>query len=128
MKNRLFEIRTQILNMSQAELAEFITSKGFSCTQQYVSRYENGKTEVVNMYFENLICDAAGISIDYLRCRTHLRNEEKNSKMLKKVEALLGDLYSDSNEKKQDLSDEELAFFIEFVHKFKDLLKSFPKQ
>lgn len=128
MKNRLLEIRTQILNMSQVELADFLSSKGFPCTQQYVSRYENGKTEVVNMHFENLICDAAEVSIDYLRCRTSLRNEEKNSKMLKKVGALLEDLYSDSNGKKQDLSDEELAFFIEFVQKFKDLLQSFPKQ
>lgn len=122
MKNRLFELRAE-RNLSQEDLA-----KQVNCSQQIISHYESGKNLKVSMEFENTICDYFNCSLDYLRYRSAIRNEQKYSDTLKKVADLIEEFYNNGNEKKQDLTDEELASFLEFISQFKDLLKKFPKQ
>lgn len=122
MKNRLSDLRAE-RNLSQDDLA-----KQIKFSQQIISHYESGKNSKVNMEFENALCDYFSCSLDYLRYRSAIRNEQKYSDTLKKVANLIGEFYNDGNEKKQDLTDEELASFLEFISHFKDLLKNFPKQ
>ena len=84
----------------------------------------------IPIQFEESLCDYFNCTLDYLRCRTNIRNEEKYSQTLIKIEAIIEDFYADSENKKespQDLSDEELANFQEILSHFKDILKKFPK-
>jgi len=97
--------------MNQEQLAEVI---GFS--QQLISRYESEKSKLINPKLEESICDYFGCSIDYLRCRTNVRNEANYNKTLKKVEMLLREFYTDGIIKSgQDLSDEDLALFKDWI-------------
>ena len=122
MKNRLFDLRTE-RNLSQEEL-----DKQIDYSQQIISHYESGKNQKVSMDFENKICDFFGCSLDYLRCRSNIRNEQKYDDTLKKVAGMIEEFYKgNGNEKRQDLTDEELASFLEFISQFKDLLQKFPK-
>ena len=105
MKNRLFDLRTE-RNLSQEELA-----KQIDYSQQIISHYESGKNQKVSMDFENKICDFFGCD-----------------DTLKKVAGMIEEFYKgNGNEKRQDLTDEELASFLEFISQFKDLLQKFPK-
>ena len=80
------------------------------------------------MDFENKICDFFVCSLDYLRCRSSIRNEQKYDDTLKKVAGMIEEFYKgNGDEKRQDLTDEELASFLEFISQFKDLLQKFPK-
>ena len=91
-------------------------------------RNESGKNQKVSIEFENAICDYFGCSLDYLRCRSDIRNEQKYDDTLKKVAGMIEEFYKgNGNEKRQDLTDEELASFLEFISQFKDLLQKFPK-
>lgn len=124
MKNRLYELRTEC-NLHQDTLA-----KKLNCSQQLISNYETGKMKRIPVHFEEKLCDFFNCTLDYLRCRTNIRNEEKYSQTLNKIEAIIEDFYADSENKKeskQDLSDEELANFQEILSHFKDILKKFPK-
>lgn len=122
MKNRLYDLRAE-QNISQEDLAQQI-----SYSQQLISHYESGKNSKVNIEFENAICDFFNCSLDYLRYRSAIRNEQKHNATLKKVAEMIEDFYKeDGKQKKQDLTDEELASFLEFISQFKDLLKKFPK-
>lgn len=122
MKNRLSELR-QEFDISQNELAEKL-----KLDQKKISRYESGNITRIDIDFEEKICDYFNCSLDYLRYRSAIRNEKKYSETLKKVAAMIEEFYAGNNEKKQDLSDEELASFLEFISKFKDLLQKFPRQ
>jgi len=122
MKNRLFELRQEI-DISQNELAEKL-----KLDQKKISRYESGNITRIDIDFEEKICDYFNCSLDYLRYRSAIRNEKKYSETLKKVAAMIEEFYAGNNEKKQDLSDEELASFLEFISNFKDLLQKFPRQ
>lgn len=124
MKNRLRELRTE-RRLHQEDLA-----KEINCSQQLISNYETGKMKRIPIQFEESLCDYFNCTLDYLRCRTNIRNEEKYSQTLIKIEAIIEDFYADSENKKespQDLSDEELANFQEILSHFKDILKKFPK-
>lgn len=108
--NKLYELRHE-KNLNQEQLAEAI---GFS--QQLISRYESEKSKLINPKLEESICDYFGCSIDYLRCRTNIRNEASYNSTLKKVEKLLRDFYTNGIIKSgQDLSDEDLALFKDWV-------------
>lgn len=124
MKNRLHELRTEH-NLYQDQLA-----KAINCSQQVISNYETGKLKRLPADLEEKICDYFNCSIDYLRCRTNIRNEERYSQTLKKIEVIIEDFYANSGDKKrsqQDLSDEELANFKEILSHFKDILQKFSK-
>ena len=124
MKNRLNELRKE-RGLHQEDLA-----KEINCSQQLISNYETGKMKRIPIYFEEKLCDYFNCTLDYLRCRTNIRNEEKYSQTLTKIESIIEDFYADSENKKespQDLSDEELANFQEILSHFKDILKKFPK-
>lgn len=125
MKNRLSELRNEN-NLYQEQLAQVI-----GCSQQLISNYETCKLKRLPIDFEEKICDYFNCSIDYLRCRTNIRNEERYSKTLRKIELIIEDFYSnhDGQTKKsqQDLSDEELVNFQEILSHFKDILQKFPK-
>lgn len=122
MKNRLYDLRKET-DISQEDLANRL-----KCAQQKISRYESGKYPKVDADLEEKLCDYFNCSLDYMRCRSELRNEQKYSDTLKKVAKMIEDFYAGTREKKQDLTDEELASFLEFITKFKDLLQNFPKQ
>ena len=124
MKNRLCELRSEH-GLLQENLA-----KEINCSQQLISNYEKEKMKRIPVNFEEKLCDYFNCTLDYLRCRTNIRNEEKYSQTLTKIEAIIEDFYADSENKKespQDLSDEELANFQEILSHFKDILKKFPK-
>ena len=54
--------------------------------------------------------------------------ESAEDDTLKKVAGMIEEFYKgNGNEKRQDLTDEELASFLEFISQFKDLLQKFPK-
>ncbi len=123
MKNRLYELRTE-QNLFQEQLAQKI-----NCSQQLISNYETGKLRRVPVDFEEKLCNYFNCSIDYLRCRSNVRNEEKYSDTLIKIEKMIEEFYLNDNTKKgskQDLSEEELANFLEILSNFKDILKKFP--
>lgn len=123
MKNRLHELRTE-QNLHQEQLA-----KAIHCSQQLISNYETGKLKRLPADLEEKICNYFNCSLDYLRCRTNIRNEERYSQTLIKIEAIIEGFYADSDNKKsqQDLTDEELANFQEILSHFKDILQKFPK-
>ena len=124
MKNRLHELRTE-RNLYQEDLA-----KELKCSQQLISNYETGKMKRIPVNFEEKLCDYFNCTLDYLRCRTNIRNEEKYSQTLTKIEAIIEDFYANPEKKQgsqQDLSDEELANFQEILSHFKDILQKFPK-
>jgi len=122
MKNRLHELRTQH-NLHQEQLA-----KSINCSQQLISNYETGKLKRLPADLEEKICNYFNCSLDYLRCRTNIRNEEKYSQTLIKIEAIIEGFYANSDKKnQQDLTDEELANFQEILSRFKDILQKFPK-
>ncbi len=123
MKNRLYELRTE-QNLFQEQLAQKI-----NCSQQLISNYETGKLRRVPVDFEEKLCNYFNCSIDYLRCRSNVKNEEKYSDTLIKIEKMIEEFYLNDNTKKgskQDLSEEELANFLEILSNFKDILKKFP--
>ena len=123
MKNRLYELRTE-QNLFQEQLAQKI-----NCSQQLISNYETGKLRRVPVDFEEKLCNYFICSIDYLRCRSNVKNEEKYSDTLIKIEKMIEEFYLNDNTKKgskQDLSEEELANFLEILSNFKDILKKFP--
>lgn len=123
MKNRLYELRTE-QNLYQEQLAQKL-----NCSQQLISNYETGKLRRVPVDFEERLCNYFNCSIDYLRCRTNVRNEDKYSDTLVKIEKMIEEFYmGNETEKgnKQDLSEEELANFLEILSNFKDILKKFP--
>lgn len=123
MKNRLYELRIE-QNLYQEQLAQKI-----NCSQQLISNYETGKLRRVPVDFEEKLCNYFNCSIDYLRCRTNIRNEEKYSDTLIKIEKMIEEFYLDNGTKKgskQDLTEEELANFLEILSNFKDILKKFP--
>lgn len=122
MKNRLYELRIK-QNLFQEQLAQKI-----NCSQQLISNYETGKLKRVPVDFEEKLCDFFNCSIDYLRCRTNIKNEEKYSDTLIKIKKMIEEFYLDNNTKKgstQDLTEEELANFLEILSNFKDILKKF---
>ena len=124
MKNRLYQLRTE-RNLYQEDLA-----KELNCSQQIISNYETGKMKRVPVDFEEKLCNYVNCTLDYLRCRTNIRNEEKYSQTLTKIEAIIEDFYANPEKKQgsqQDLSDEELANFQEILSHFKDILQKFPK-
>ena len=123
MKNRLYELRTE-QKLYQEQLAQKL-----NCSQQLISNYETGKLKRVPVDFEEKLCNYFNCSIDYLRCRTNIKNEEKYSETLVKIEKIIEDFYANSNKKgsTQDLTDEELNNFLEILSYFKDILKKFPK-
>lgn len=125
MKNRLYDLRTE-QNLYQEQIAQKL-----NCTQQLISKYELGKLKRIPVDFEEKLCNLFNCSIDYMRCRTNIKNEEKYSETLVKIEELIEDFYAGSENpkkgSKQDLTDEELANFLEILSYFKDVLKKFPK-
>lgn len=123
MKNRLYELRSE-QNLYQEQLAQKL-----NCSQQLISNYETGKLKRVPVDFEERLCNYFNCSIDYLRCRTNIRNNDKYSDTLVKIEKLIEEFYMGNDTKegsKQDLSEEELANFLEILSNFKDILKRFP--
>lgn len=122
MKNRLYDLR-QENDILQEDLANRI-----GISQQKISRYEQGIVSKVDFELEEKLCDYFNCSLDYLRCRSSIRNEQQYSDTLKNVLKVIEDFYNDGNEKKQDLTNEELASFLELISQFKDLLKKFPKK
>lgn len=122
MKNRLHDLRVEH-NLHQEQLA-----KAINCSQQLISNYETGKLKRLPADLEEKICDYFNCSIDYLRYRTNIRNEERYSETLVKIESIIENFYATSeNRNQQDLTDEELANFQEILSHFKDILQKFPK-
>ncbi|MCI8272695.1 MAG: helix-turn-helix transcriptional regulator [Clostridia bacterium] len=124
MKNRLHELRSE-QKLHQEQLA-----KAIDCSQQLISNYETGKLKRLPADLEEKICDYFNCSIDYLRCRTNIRNEKRYSQTLIKIESIIEGFYSNSEgnrKSQQDLTDEELANFQEILSRFKDILQKFPK-
>lgn len=115
--NRLNELRAE-KNLKQEELAKIL-----SVDSGMISRYERSATIMVNMDFENSICDYFGCSLDYLRGRSNIKNEAKYSETLQKVSTMIMNFYATGKENKQDLSDEDLAQFENFIIRFKELFQ-----
>ncbi len=67
--NRIKELREEA-KISQAELASML-----GVTQQALSNYENGLREP-DLDTINKIANYFGVSIDYLLCRTNVRNSD----------------------------------------------------
>ncbi|AEE98054.1 helix-turn-helix domain-containing protein [Mahella australiensis] len=67
--NRIKELREEA-KISQAELASIL-----GVTQQALSNYENGLREP-DLDTINKIANYFGVSIDYLLCRTNVRNSD----------------------------------------------------
>jgi len=115
--NRLNELRAE-KNLKQEDLAKIL-----SVDVGIISRYERGSNIMVNMDFENSICDYFGCSLDYLRGRSNIKNEAKYSETLQKVSTMIMNFYANGKENKQDLSDEDLALFENFIIRFKELFQ-----
>jgi len=115
--NRLNDLRAE-KKLKQEDLAKIL-----SVDVGIISRYERGSNIMVNMDFENSICDYFGCSLDYLRGRSNIKNEAKYSETLKKVSAMIMNFYSKDAKKEQDLSDEQLAQFEEFILQFKNMFQ-----
>jgi len=115
--NRLSELRAE-KNLKQEDLA-----KMFSADINTISRYERGLLKLMNIDLENRICDYFECSLDYLRGRSNIKNEAKYSETLKKVSAMIMNFYSKDSKKEQDLSDEQLAQFEEFILQFKNMFQ-----
>ena len=125
MKTRLAELRTE-KGMLQEDLA-----KQFNVKQQKISRYENGQVRNVDSVMEDAICEFFDCSLDYLRCKSNIRNEAKHYETLQKVAKLIESLYEDATgiklEKEQDLSDEQLALFEDWILSVKDFAKEYSR-
>lgn len=120
--NRLSELRAE-KNLNQDELAKII-----GVDINTISRYERGLLKQVYIDFENRLCDYFGCSLDYLRGRSNIKNEAKYSETLKKVSSMIMNFYkSNGEENKQDLSDEDLAHFEDFILRFKELFQQLSK-
>lgn len=119
--NRLSELRKEV-NLKQEELAAVLSTPQYPIDKSTVGRYERGN-KLANIEFENRVCDYFNCSLDYLRCRTNIRNEAKYSATLKKVSAMIVDFYAGNMQNEQDLSDEQLAHFEDFVMQFKELFQ-----
>lgn len=116
--NRLSELRAE-KNLKQEELAKIIDAD-----INTISRYERGLLKQVYIDFENKLCDYFECSLDYLRGRSNIKNEAKYSATLKKVSSMIMNFYAtNGKENKQDLSDEDLAQFEEFILRFKELFQ-----
>ena len=123
MKNRLHELRIE-KNLFQEQLAQEL-----NCSQQLISNYETGKLRRVPVDFEERLCNFFNCSIDYLRCRTNIKNDETYLNTLVKIKNMVEDFYSENGAKegsKQDLTEEELTNFLEILSNFKDILKKLP--
>jgi DNA-binding XRE family transcriptional regulator len=119
--NRLSELRNEV-NLKQEELAAAISTPQYPVDKSTIGRYERG-SKLANIELENKLCDYFNCSLDYLRCRTNVRNEAKYSATLKKVSAMIVDFYAGSIKNEQDLSDEQLAHFEDFILQFKELFQ-----
>ncbi len=119
--NRLNELRAE-KNLKQEDLAKIL-----SVDIGMISRYERGSNIMVNVDFENNICDYFGCSLDYLRGRSNIKNEAKYSETLKKISSMIMNFYSSDKKNKQDLSDEDLAQFEDFILRFKELFQQLSK-
>lgn len=115
--NRLNSLRTEG-NYTQDELA-----KKLDADVNTISRYERGQLKQCNMDLENRICDLFNCSIDYLRGRSNIRNEAQYSETLKNVANMIISFYSNDTKNKQDLTNEELAHFEDFILQFKELFQ-----
>ena len=116
--NRLNELRAE-KNLKQEDLAKIL-----SVDVGMISRYERESNVMANIEFENNVCDYFGCSLDYLRGRSNIKNEAKYSETLKKVSAMIMNFYkTNGEENKQDLSDEDLAHFEDFILRFKELFQ-----
>lgn len=116
--NRLSELRAE-KNLKQEELAKIINAD-----INTISRYERGLLKQVYIDFENKLCDYFECSLDYLRGRSNIKNEAKYSATLKKVSSMIMNFYAtNGTENKQDLSDEDLAQFEDFILRFKELFQ-----
>ena len=107
MKNRLYDLRTE-RNLLQEDLA-----KQINYSQQIISHYESGKNQKVSIEFENAICDYFGCSLDYLRCRSDIRNEQKYDDTLTEMK------------KDKTLQMKNLPLFLSSSHNSKICSKSF---
>lgn len=115
--NRLNSLRTE-KNIKQDELAKILNAD-----VNTISRYERGLLKQFNIELENRICDYFNCSLDYLRGRSNIRNEAQYSETLKKVANMIISFYSNDTKNKQDLTDEELAHFEDFILQFKELFQ-----
>ncbi len=115
--NRLNSLRTE-KNIKQDELAKILNAD-----INTISRYERGLLKQFNIELENRICDYFNCSLDYLRGRSNIRNEAQYSETLKKVANMIIGFYSNDTKNKQDLTDEELAQFEDFILQFKELFQ-----
>lgn len=115
--NRLSELRAE-KNLKQEELAKIL-----DVDINTISRYERGLLKQVYIDFENKICDYFNCSLDYLRGRSNIKNEAKYSETLQKVSTMIMNFYTTGKENKQDLSDEDLAHFENFIIRFKELFQ-----
>ena len=113
MKNRLCELRSEH-GLLQENLA-----KEINCSQQLISNYETGKMKRIPVNFEEKLCDYFNCTLDYLRCRTNIRNEEKYSQTLTKIKIKkkVHKIYLMKN----------LQTFKKYCHILKIYLKSFQK-
>ena len=115
--NRLSDLRTEN-NLNQDALAKIL-----NVDVNIISRYERGLSKNPSMEFEESICDYFNCSLDYLRGRSNIRNEAQYSETLKKVANMIISFYSNDTKNKQDLTDEELAQFEDFILQFKELFQ-----
>jgi len=122
-KNRLSELRIEV-DLKQEELAAALSTPQCQFDKNAIGRYERGDSKYVNADLEMAICNYFNCSLDFLRCRTNIRNEAKYSATLKKVSTMIMNFYANGTEKEQDLSDEQLAQFEDFVLRFKELFQT----
>ncbi len=115
--NRLSDLRTEN-NLNQDALAKIL-----NVDVNIISRYERGLSKNPSMEFEESICDYFNCSLDYLRGRSNIKNEAQYSDTLKKVANMIISFYSNDTKNKQDLTDEELAHFEDFILQFKELFQ-----
>ena len=116
--NRLSELRNE-KKMKQDDLAKLL-----SVDINTISRYEREASKMVNIKMEEKICDYFGCSLDYLRGRSDIKNEVKQSEDLKLISNMIIGLYTGNTKNEQELSDKQLAHFKDFVIHFKELLQS----
>ena len=125
MKNRLAQLRNE-----QGIWQETLAQK-LNVSQQKLSRYEQGIVKNIDPDLEDAICEFFDCSLDYLRCKSNVRNDAKQYQTLKKVADLIENFYSDVSgeqiKKDQDLSDEQLVLFENWILSFKDLFSKYSK-
>lgn len=125
MKNRLSELRNE-RGIWQETLA-----KELNVSQQKISRYEKGIMKNIDYELEDAICNFFDCSLDYLRCKSNIRNDAKQIQALQKVANLIEKFYEDASgekpKKEQDLSDEQLALFENWILSVKDLFTKYSQ-